>query len=315
MDGDSGVSFLALVHHNGEIKRRSREGVKFKSECPTNVFITSRTSFLDLQAIIVRKLSLDARKRVSHIYYRVSVAIVSTGVKYDCLSIDSDEDLQVLFHCRQQFPEMLWLRVQADPPRINSQFMWGRVMFLSPCVLRYPIVLHLHHLMLTYNRTMMMGMTWVTIVPSASLRLQWRERPNHPPQICHAVLDSMVEEALRGNDSNEETALIEGDSDDDEGTIPVARDGPSSSGSQQYPPHFSTLKLEVGFGVGLVGRGSGPSVHGSQGSHGSNVPGKNQIGQTFQTKEEALLALKNYNIYRGVEYRVLDSNHAKYHGK
>ncbi|MED6200764.1 hypothetical protein PIB30_088410 [Stylosanthes scabra] len=71
-----GGSFFALVHYNGKIKRRAREGVKFKSECPTNVFITERTSFVDLQANIIRKLGLDARKRVRNIFYRVPIAAV-----------------------------------------------------------------------------------------------------------------------------------------------------------------------------------------------------------------------------------------------
>ncbi|MED6197433.1 hypothetical protein PIB30_056459 [Stylosanthes scabra] len=52
-----------------------------------------------------------------------------------------------------------------------------------------------------------------------------------------------------------------------------------------------------------------------RGSHGSNVTGEFHIGQIFQSKDEALLALKNYSIRRGVEYRVLESDHEKYHGK
>ncbi|MED6126140.1 hypothetical protein PIB30_075481 [Stylosanthes scabra] len=73
MDGARGDSFLALVYHNGKIKKRTSEGVRFKYECPTNVFIS---------------------------------AVVSSGVKYDRFSVESDEDLQVLFHRRQQFPEV-----------------------------------------------------------------------------------------------------------------------------------------------------------------------------------------------------------------
>ncbi|MED6172850.1 hypothetical protein PIB30_053779 [Stylosanthes scabra] len=101
-----GDSFLALVHHNGKTKKRTAEGVKFKCDCPTNVFIFGGTSLADLQASIERRLGLEARKRVSHIFYRVAVAVVSSGVKYDCFSVESDEDLQVLFHCWQQFPEV-----------------------------------------------------------------------------------------------------------------------------------------------------------------------------------------------------------------
>ncbi|MED6172614.1 hypothetical protein PIB30_051685 [Stylosanthes scabra] len=50
------------------------ENVKFKSECQTNVFITGKTSFIDLQVNIIRKLGLDAKKRVKNIYYRVPIA-------------------------------------------------------------------------------------------------------------------------------------------------------------------------------------------------------------------------------------------------
>ncbi|MED6213338.1 hypothetical protein PIB30_092138 [Stylosanthes scabra] len=64
------------------------------------------------------------------------------------------------------------------------------------------------------------------------------------PHICHAIPDPMVEEALRCNDS------------DDGGTIHVPREGPSSSRTQDYPPHFSTLNLEVGSAIGPVDRDS-----------------------------------------------------------
>ncbi|MED6131911.1 hypothetical protein PIB30_014357 [Stylosanthes scabra] len=99
-------SFLAFVHHNGKIKKRTREGVKFEFECPTNVFISGGTSLANLQASIERRLKLDERKRVTHIFYRVPITVVSSVVKYDCFSVESDEDLQVLFYCRQQFPEV-----------------------------------------------------------------------------------------------------------------------------------------------------------------------------------------------------------------
>ncbi|MED6125582.1 hypothetical protein PIB30_069817 [Stylosanthes scabra] len=39
------------------------------------------------------------------------------------------------------------------------------------------------------------------------------------------------------------------------------------------------------------------------------------LKESFHTKEEAVLAVKNYNIRRRVEYRVMESDHAKYLGK
>ncbi|MED6222416.1 hypothetical protein PIB30_064227 [Stylosanthes scabra] len=49
-----------------------------------------------------------------------------------------------------------------------------------------------------------------------------------------------------GDDEEEdEPELIADDSDDDDQSIPVPRRRPSSSGSHQYPEHFSSLDLEV----------------------------------------------------------------------
>ncbi|MED6110316.1 hypothetical protein PIB30_041820 [Stylosanthes scabra] len=94
-------NFLALVHHDGEIKHRSREGVKFTDKNPTNVFITTRTRLTDLQRRIQRKICRDGM-----IYYHIPISVVAHGVKYGCFTIEADEDLQVLFHCRRQFLEV-----------------------------------------------------------------------------------------------------------------------------------------------------------------------------------------------------------------
>ncbi|XP_015969289.1 uncharacterized protein LOC107492745 [Arachis duranensis] len=112
-----------------------------------------------------------------------------------------------------------------------------------------------------------------------------------------------VENAMCDDDSDQEPVDIIGDSDDDTGANPHAQHGPSSSASQQYPPHFSTLNLEV---------------LGQQEDGGNTVGGSStefQIGQSFQNKDEAVLSVKDYSIQRGVEYRVIESDHLKYHGK
>ncbi|MED6193903.1 hypothetical protein PIB30_023568 [Stylosanthes scabra] len=99
-------SFLTLVHTDGEIKHRSREGVKFTDKNSTNVFITTRIRLVDLQRSIQCRICRDGRKRLSMIYYRIPISVVAQGVKYGCFSIEADDDLQVLFHYRRQFPEV-----------------------------------------------------------------------------------------------------------------------------------------------------------------------------------------------------------------
>ncbi|MED6146209.1 hypothetical protein PIB30_032475 [Stylosanthes scabra] len=103
MEGDE--SFVALVHHHGKIKHKSREGVKFTDKSPSNIFLTSRTTLSELQRIIIRKLGLDSRKCV-RIFYRILISVVAQGVKYGCLAIEGDDDLQIVFNCRRQFPEV-----------------------------------------------------------------------------------------------------------------------------------------------------------------------------------------------------------------
>ncbi|XP_057744818.1 uncharacterized protein LOC130962647 [Arachis stenosperma] len=50
---------------------------------------------------------------------------------------------------------------------------------------------------------------------------------------------------MRDDGSDEEPVDIIGDSNDDIGANQHTQHGPSSSGTQQYPPHFSTLNLEA----------------------------------------------------------------------
>ncbi|MED6219946.1 hypothetical protein PIB30_040491 [Stylosanthes scabra] len=84
----------------------SREGVKFTSKNPTNVFITPRTRLSDFQRNIQRKICSTGRKRIGMIYYRILISVAAQGVMYGSFAIQADEDLQVLFHCRSQFPEV-----------------------------------------------------------------------------------------------------------------------------------------------------------------------------------------------------------------
>ncbi|MED6132481.1 hypothetical protein PIB30_019456 [Stylosanthes scabra] len=72
-------SFLALVHHDGEIKHNLQKGVKFTSKNPTNVFITPRTRLLDLQRNIQWKICSNGRKRIGMIYYRIPISVMAQG--------------------------------------------------------------------------------------------------------------------------------------------------------------------------------------------------------------------------------------------
>ncbi|XP_057748048.1 uncharacterized protein LOC130967248 [Arachis stenosperma] len=90
-------SFIVLVHHRGSIKRKTRLGVKFTDKDP----------------LCIIKLGLDGVKRVKKFFYRIPITVLQDSVKYDCFTIGSDEDLQALFLCRRQFPEVRTLELLA----------------------------------------------------------------------------------------------------------------------------------------------------------------------------------------------------------
>ncbi|RYR05110.1 hypothetical protein Ahy_B06g084970 isoform A [Arachis hypogaea] len=99
-------SFAVLVHHRGSIKRKTRSGVKFTDKNPLYIVVNRTTSYDDLVRSVLMKLGLEGAKRIKKFFYRIPVTILHDMVKYDCLTIGSDEDLQVMFLCRRQFPEV-----------------------------------------------------------------------------------------------------------------------------------------------------------------------------------------------------------------
>ncbi|RYQ91699.1 hypothetical protein Ahy_B09g097699 isoform B [Arachis hypogaea] len=89
-------SFVVLVHHRGSIKRKTRSGVKFTDKDPLCIVVNPTTSYDDLVRSVLMKLGLEGAKRVKKFFYRIPVTILHDTVKYDCFTIGSDEDLQVM---------------------------------------------------------------------------------------------------------------------------------------------------------------------------------------------------------------------------
>ncbi|RYQ91891.1 hypothetical protein Ahy_B09g097935 isoform A [Arachis hypogaea] len=88
-------SFLVLVQYRWLIKKKTRSGIKFTDKNPLSVFLKPSTSFTEFLNSIIQKLGLQGVKRVEKLLYRIPISMLR-----------SDEDLEVLFHCRQQFSEV-----------------------------------------------------------------------------------------------------------------------------------------------------------------------------------------------------------------
>ncbi|RYR39390.1 hypothetical protein Ahy_A09g044908 [Arachis hypogaea] len=99
-------NFVVLVHYRGSIKRKTQSDVKFTDKDLLSIFMRPTTRYDDFVNSILQKLGLQGMKRVQKLFYRISISVLREDVKYDCFTVRSDEDLQVLFYCRQQFFEV-----------------------------------------------------------------------------------------------------------------------------------------------------------------------------------------------------------------
>ncbi|XP_015968184.2 uncharacterized protein LOC107491779 [Arachis duranensis] len=221
---------------------------------------------------------------------------MSTSVQYETFVIVSDEDMQDLFHCRRSFSVVriheLYAKLEdgvdnsgASAP--NPQSTVGCASTSMPviapgCLLAEPL----------------------------SIPVGLAKSPGLIPSLLGDGESDGVKNAMQEDDLDDEPAHILGDNDKDTTRNPPTRQGLSSSGSHQHPPHFSTLNLEA--------IGQQPDIDpifGGQGLHKENSSGKFQIGQSFQSKEKAVLSIKDYSIRCRVEYWVIESDHLKYHGR
>ncbi|RYR18506.1 hypothetical protein Ahy_B03g063133 [Arachis hypogaea] len=109
----SDESFLVLVRYKGSIKKKTHSRIKFIDKDPLSIFMKPSTSFTEFQDTIIQKLGLQDEKRVEKLFYRILISILRDDVKYDLFVLSSDEDLEVLFHCRRQFPEVRTVKLLA----------------------------------------------------------------------------------------------------------------------------------------------------------------------------------------------------------
>ncbi|XP_025617129.1 uncharacterized protein [Arachis hypogaea] len=137
----------------------------------------------------------------------------------------------------------------------------------------------------------------------------------HLPTEVHCPTPAGVGDGLFDDpdDDDVEPDMITDDSGDDLGTTgPRRATGRSSSGTQQYPPHFSVLDLDAMRQDENAVQACGFGARDTKGSAGMT---EFQVGQQFQDKDEALLSVKTYSIRRGVQYKVVESDYRMYVGK
>ncbi|XP_015953516.1 uncharacterized protein LOC107477934 [Arachis duranensis] len=310
-------SFLVLVHHRGSIKRKTRSGVKFTDKDPLCIIVSPATSYDGLVSSVLGKLGLEGVKRFKKFFYRIPITVLHDTVKYDCFTIGSDENLQVMFLSRRQFPEV-------RTPELLAKFV--DVVSSSGGSNRNA------NTIATAAGSSSRPAVASSSVPVYEAAVQPAASPSFAVDLAGSVGDEVgydehhltevqcpppagVGEGLCDDPDDDEVEpdIIADESGDDVGASdPIRPTGGSSSGTNQYPPHFSSLDLDAMRQDEHLGQLARFGARDTDGSVGIT---EFQVGQQFQDKDEALLSVKTYSIRRGVQYKVVESDYRRYVGK
>ncbi|XP_052116410.1 uncharacterized protein LOC107483379 [Arachis duranensis] len=310
-------SFLVLVHYRGSIKRKTRSGVKFTDKDPLCIIVTPTTTYDALVSSVLEKLGLEGVKRVKKFFYRIPTAVLHDTVKFDCFTIGSDEDLQVMFLSRRQFPEVRTPELLAKLVDVVSSSGGSNrnattIAAVAGSSSRPAVASSSAPVYEPPMQPVASPSFAVDLSGNVGDEVRYGE---HIPTEVHCPTPAGVSDGLFDDpdDDDVEPDFIADESGDDVGTtVPTRAIGGSSSGTQQYPPHFSLLDLDAMRQEENDLQASGFGARDTKGSAGMN---EFQVGQQFQDKDEALLSVKTYSIRRGVQYKVVESDYRRYVGK
>ncbi|XP_057723973.1 uncharacterized protein LOC130939925 [Arachis stenosperma] len=236
-------SFEVLVHHRGSIKRKTRSGVKFPDKDPFSIFVRPTMNYDDLVSSVLRKLGLEGVKQFPKVRTPELLAKL-----VDVVSSSGSSN--------RNTPIVATVAGSSSRPAGAS----SSVPVYEPPV--QPVTSH--SFAVDLNRS---GGGEVGIGDYVPTPLQCAA----PAGLGDALLDNPV-------DDDVEPDIIADDSGDDIGpSEPATAKGGSSSGTQQYPPHFLSLDLD--------------------------------------DKDEVVLSVKTYSIRRGVQYKVVESDYRRNIGK
>ncbi|XP_057745287.1 uncharacterized protein LOC130963154 [Arachis stenosperma] len=294
-------SFLVLVHHRGSIKRKTRSGVKFMDKDPLCIIMSPATSYDGLVSSVLGKLGLEGVKRVKKFFYRIPITVLHHTVKYDCFTIGSDEDLQVMFFSRRKFPEMRTPELLAKFVDVVSSFggsnrnantiATAAGSSSRPAVASSSVPVYEAAIQPAASPSFA-----VDLANNVGDEVGYDE--HHPTQLQCPPPAGVGEGLCDDPDDDEvEPDIIADESGNEVGASdPIRPTGGSSSGTNQYPPHFSSLDLDAMRQDEHLGQLAGFGARDTDGSAGMTE---------FQT----------YSIRRGVQYKVVESDYRRYVGK
>ncbi|XP_016196753.1 uncharacterized protein LOC107638093 [Arachis ipaensis] len=276
-------SFVVLVHHRGSIKRKTCSGVKFTDKDPLCIVVSPTTSYDDLVRSVLMKLGLEGAKRVKKFFYRIPITVLQDTLKYDCFTIGSDEDLQVMFLCRRQFPEVRTPELLAKLDDVVSSSGGSN-----------------------RNTT-----TLATAAGSSSRpAVAFSSVPVYEPAVQPVASPSFAVD-LNGS-VGDEVGSFDILPNALQGVPPLGVGDGLLGDAEEDDVEPDMIEDDSGDEEGVSGHSVGFGARDAEGTAGLT---EFQVGQQFQDKDEALLSVKTYSIRRGVQYKVVESDYRRYVGK
>ncbi|RYR25030.1 hypothetical protein Ahy_B02g058671 [Arachis hypogaea] len=223
-------SFVVLVHHRGSIKRKTRSGVKFIDKDPLCIVVSPTTSYDDLVRSVLMKLGLEGAKRVKKFFYRIPITVLKDTVK--------------------QFPEVRTPELLAKLVDVVSSSGGSNRNITTlateagsssrPAIASSSVPVYEPAVQPVASPSFAVDLNGSVGDEVGSRELL--------PNALQGVAPLGVGDGLLGDaeEDDVEPDMIDDDSGDDIGASePSLAVGGSSSGTQQYPPHFSSLDLDA----------------------------------------------------------------------
>ncbi|RYR31922.1 hypothetical protein Ahy_B01g056867 isoform A [Arachis hypogaea] len=275
-----------VIYPNDEISYTA-EGVTFMCDDPLWIMISPQSCLQQLKNMILMNTGLIRKKEISTLIYRMPVAVASSFT-YQKMHIKSDQYVSMMFSYHRSIGSIYSMELC-----VKLQDVGG-----SPSS--------------SNNVEEMRNSSAAFVAPTQNTEIPDRRPfPNvhvaYPEGMADGLANSSEEDEIE-NDSGEEAEVVpETQPVQGERVIPsvvepinVARVGALSSGT---PNHYLHLSL------GPMNSTNAEDIPSNYGLTGEM---ELEVGLKFLTKDAAMLAVKNYNIRRSVEFKVVESNHTRY---
>ncbi|XP_016172646.1 uncharacterized protein LOC107615038 [Arachis ipaensis] len=299
---------LLFICYDGEILYDEKDFIVFRSGQPIFTYMTPKIDSLTaLKNLILHSVGQQEEKRMKKIYYRY-LTEVDGRLFYKSYRLRDDEDVWLIRSWHNRWTNIHLLKLFVYLVEVGGRGSSADTVDNSP-------------LSGAVRRTIRRTMVDLNMRPEGS-----QEGSN--VEACNVdLMDDGVEShdgsAIRDlmmdqyevnpddvDDGDEEPAKIPDDGDEEEemnyySDTHIALTQPAISRPYDRPDHFTRLNLDA-----MISDWSF-----TQGGPEEDPSNEFEVGQQFKDMEEVMLAVKQYNIRRAMDYKIVESDQLRYNAQ